>query len=51
MKVGFDYRQYLKTQKIIGIANIKQEDITIVEQNQANWISTAIFQLKNSILR
>lgn len=51
MKVGFDYRQYLKTQKIIGIANIKQEDITIVEQNQANWISTAIFQLRNSILQ
>lgn len=47
---GFDYRQYLKTKKIVGIVTIKQEGITKIAENQGNWLMTKIQFLKNKLI-
>lgn len=45
---GFDYRLYLKTKKIAGIVTIK--DYTKIANNQANWISTKLYQFKMNLI-
>lgn len=45
---GFDYSLYLKTKKIAGIVTIK--DYTKIANNQANWISTKLYQFKMNLI-
>ena len=41
---GFDYREYLKTLKIIGI--VKANKVTIIKNNSINYFFTKIYKLK-----
>lgn len=45
---GFDYSLYLKTKKIAGIVTIK--NYTKIANNQANWISTKLYQFKMNLI-
>ena len=48
---GFDYSQYLKTKKIVGIINVKNEDIIHLQKNQINWLETKIHLIKNTLIQ
>lgn len=45
---GFDYQQYLKTNKIVGIASVKPEKIEIMEKNKTSLINKTIHEIKES---
>ena len=45
---GFDYKQYLKTKQIAGI--VTTNNYTKIAQNQANYISTKLYQFKMKLI-
>ena len=45
---GFDYKQYLKTKQIAGI--ITTNNYTKIAQNQANYMSTKLYQFKIKLI-
>lgn len=47
---GFDYQQYLKTRGIVGMVTVKNEDVLPLQKNQANWLESKIFSLKNTFI-
>lgn len=46
---GFNYRFYLKTQKIYGIVTTKERAITLIKKNNTNIISKLANELANKI--
>lgn len=47
---GFNYRQYLKTQKIAGKVDIEKEDIKIIKDKQGSNIARIINSFRNNLL-
>lgn len=48
-QVGFDYRFYLKTQKIYGLVTAKEKNITVIKENNTNIISQFANKVANKI--
>ena len=44
--MGFDYSNYLKTKKIFGTVNLKEEDVEIISHDNSN-ILRKIYELRN----
>ena len=47
-EAGFDYRQYLKTKQIVGIANIT--NVKKIAEEQVNWAQTQIYSFKIGLI-
>lgn len=45
--MGFDYSNYLKTKKIFGTVNLKEEDVEIISHDNSNIILRKIYELRN----
>ena len=45
--MGFDYSNYLKTKKIFGTVNLKEEDVEIISHDNSNIILRKIYKLRN----
>ena len=45
--MGFDYSSYLKTKKIFGTADLKNEDVKIISNNNSNIILNKIYKLRH----
>lgn len=45
--MGFDYSNYLKTKKIFGTVNLKEEDVKIISHDNSNIILRKIYELRN----
>lgn len=43
----FDYSNYLKTKKIFGTVNLKEEDVEIISHDNSNIILRKIYELRN----
>lgn len=44
---GFDYQKYLKTKKIIGIANVNLSEVKVLEKGKMPFLSKIIHDIKN----
>ena len=49
-KGGFDYKQYLKTKKILGVINVKADDIIKIGNDEKGYISKSIHNFKNYLI-
>lgn len=47
---GFDYSQYLKTKKIIGVTTIKAEGIRVIDKNKTSRIARTIHHIRRDIV-
>lgn len=45
---GFDYQQYLKTKKIVGITTTKSSNIKIIGKNKTSIMEKAIYTIRNN---
>ena len=45
--MGFDYSNYLKTKRIFGTVNLKEEDVEIISHDNSNIILRKIYELRN----
>ena len=45
--MGFDYSLYLRTKKIYGTVNVKQENIKIISHDNTNIVLKQIYKLRN----
>ena len=43
---GFNYQQYLKTKNIVGIANIKPNQVKVIEKNKISIINKVIHDIR-----
>lgn len=49
-KGGFDYKQYLKTKKIVGIVSAKSSEIKVLENNKSNIFNKVVHDIKNNTI-
>ena len=47
---GFDYAQYLKTKKIVGITTIKAEEINVIDKNRTGMLARVVHDIRRNIV-